>query len=177
MEGERLDCPAEPAAAVELRELVQRAQGGDAGVLPRLRAILDDCPEVWRHLGDLSALAERAWVAVLAGGHPLAAESMRRTVAEMKAELSGERPGRLEKMLVDEVLACWLETKYLEATAAEPGRASVQQAGHRLKRLESAQRRYLNAVKTLTAVRKLIPASAAPAGPIRLHREPERERA
>jgi len=48
-------------------------------------------------------LAERAWVAVLAGN--------------------------LEGLLVDQVAAGRLEVQYLEATAADPGPGSLAQAG------------------------------------------------
>src|SRR3954449_2279906 len=77
--------PARPPIALELRALVQQAQGGDPTALPRIREILDEHPEIWQHLGDLSALAERAWIAVLVADHPLAVEAMRRTLTEMKA--------------------------------------------------------------------------------------------
>ena len=33
--------------------LVGKAQGGDATVLPRLRQVLGEHPEVWQHLGDV----------------------------------------------------------------------------------------------------------------------------
>ena len=144
--------------------------------LPHLRKILDDHPEVWRHVGDLAALAEQAWIAVLAAGHPLAVEAMKRTVAEMRAELAGGHPTRIERLLVDQVVACWLETTYLERDAADPGYAALEQAAFRLKRLESAQKRYLSAVKTLTAVRALAPGGLAPAEAMQLH-DPRRLRA
>jgi hypothetical protein len=168
---------AEPPAAVELHALVRRAQAGDPGALPRIREVLEDHPEVWQHVGDLAALVEQAWIAVLAADHPLAAEAMRRTVMEMKADLAGEHPTRLERMLVDQVVACFLEVKYLEGVSAEPGRGSLGQAAFRLRRLESSQKRYLSAIKMLTTVRTLMPAGLAPALAITLHGGSERQRA
>src|SRR4051794_11835823 len=97
MEEKPFATPPEPPVAVELRALVQQAQGGDPTALPRIRQILDDHPEVWQHLGDLSALAERAWITVLSADHPLAVEAMKRTVQQMRADLVGEHP--LEKLL------------------------------------------------------------------------------
>jgi hypothetical protein len=114
---------------------------------------------------------------VLAADHPLAVESMKRTVAEMRADLAGEHPTRLERMLADQVVACWLETKYLEAVSADPGGQSLAQAGFSLKRLESAQKRYLNAVKALTTLRTLAPAAAAPSGSIKICEASKRQRA
>ena len=94
---------------------------------------------------------------------------MKRTIAEMKADLAGEQPTRIGQMLTDQVVACWLETKFLETTAADPGKGSLEQAAFRLKRLESAQRRYLHAVTALSNVRRLVPAGTAPTPPIRLY--------
>src|SRR5262245_20500233 len=168
--------PTEPAVVGELRALAQRAQAGDAAALPRLREVLDGHPEVWRHVGDLAAVAERAWVDVLAGTNPLAAESLGRSAAEMKAELLGERPGRLERLLADQVAATWLEVNYFQATAANPGPGSLEQAALALRRLESAHRRHLGAIKALADVRRLAPAGRAPARDVQLH-EPRRQRA
>jgi hypothetical protein len=169
MDVEQFKSPPEPSVLGELRALVVRAQGGDATALPRIRDILDERPEVWQHLGDLSAVAERAWITVLAADNPLAVESMKRTVAEMKADLAGEQPTRLERMLVDQVLACWMEAKYLEALSADLRPGSLDQASFRLKRLESAEKRYLNAVKTLIALRSLLPKGLAPSPTVRLY--------
>ena len=169
MDAEPSKVSPEPPVTVELRTLVQRAQGGDATALPRIRQVLDEYPEVWQRVGDLSALAERAWITVLASDHPLAVESMRRTVEEMKADLAGEHPTRLERLLVDQVVACWMEVKYMESVSADPGRGTLEQAAFRLKRLESAQRRFDNAVKSLTTLRTLLPAGLAPAQSIKLH--------
>src|SRR5947209_12633703 len=114
MAAEQSKTPPEPAVALELRALVQRAQGGDATALGPIRQLLDQHPEIWQHVGDLSALVERAWIGVLAADHPLAVESIKRTLAAMKAELAGDHPSRLEQLLVDQVAACWLEARYME---------------------------------------------------------------
>jgi hypothetical protein len=106
----------------------------------------------------------------------VAVESLKRTVAEMKADLAGENPTRIERLLVDQVVACWLEVSYLEGMSADPGRSSLNQSDFRLKRLESAQRRYLNAMKTLTSVRTLALPGLAPAPAVLLH-NPEQRRA
>src|SRR5262245_53750852 len=79
-------------------------------------------------------------------------ESMKLTVAATQAEMAGEHASCMARLLVDQVIACWIEVNYLESLAAEPAHGSVEVAGFRLKRLESAQRRYLQALKTLTTL-------------------------
>ncbi len=95
----------------------------------------------------------------------------------MQVELAGEHATRMERLLVDLVIACWLEAKYLESVSADPGRGSLEVAGFRLKHLESAQKRYLGALKTLTSLRALAPAGLTPGQALRLHKEPECQRA
>jgi hypothetical protein len=140
---------------------VERAQKGDATVLPLIREILDAHPEIWRHYGNLSELVDQAWISVLAGNDPSVAESIRREAKEMRAELAGDTPTRLERMLVDQVMACWMETKYFEAIAVVDKR-SLLQGNYYLKCRESAQRRYLAAIKTLATVRMKMPQGLAP---------------
>jgi hypothetical protein len=159
----------EPAVLAELRKLVERAQGGDRTALSGIRTILDDHPELWHHLGDLSARAEGAWIEVLAAHHPLVAESLKRSLVEMKADLAGDKPTALERMLVDQIISCWLEVKCLESISADPGEGSLQQAGHRLRRLESAQKRHLKAVQTLVTLRALLPSGLVPRRSLKLY--------
>jgi DNA repair ATPase RecN len=165
---EKLSPRSEPPVAVELRNLVSQAQGGDPAALSRIRQILDDCPELWHHAGDLASFVERNWISILAAENPVAVESMKRTIAAMKEELSGEHPTRLEGMLVNQVLANWLEVQYVESISADSGRSSLDQAAFRLKRLESAQRRYAESIKTLATIRQQMPKGLAPTNAMRI---------
>jgi len=128
-------------------------------------------------LGDLSALVERAWIGVLAGENPLARESMKRTVESMKSDLARENPTPLERLAAEQVIACWLEVTSLQTLSAPTESGSLEQAGFKLKRLESAQRRYHNAIKLLGTLHALLPAGLAPVPPVRLHEEPKHARA
>lgn len=169
--------PAEPEILAELRELTSRAKAEDATALPRIREILNERPEIWRHVGDLSSMTERAWIAAHAAENPLAVESLKRSVAEMRAELAGEHPTRLERILVDQVIATYLEAKYLESVTASATKGTLDQSALRLRRLESAQRRQIAAINALTTLRTLEPTAVAPAPTIKMHEEEERHRA
>ncbi len=166
--------PVEPPILEQLKSLVDRAKAGDATATPELRATLERHPEVWQYAGDLSAMVEHAWTQSLAADYALASESIRLTIDEMKKDLAGEHPTRLERMLVDQVISCWLELKHAEHTHASVERSSLDRAAFALKRLESGQKRYLDAVKTLTAIRKLMPNALAPAASVKLH-DPDRK--
>jgi hypothetical protein len=149
--------PAGPPAVTEAWSLVGRARGGDASALPALRDLLDRRPDLWRHYGDLAEHAEVSWVAVAAGTDLMLAESLRRKAAEMRAELAGPAPTPLERLLADRAVACWLQVNYCDAAAARAGGASVRQAALASRRQESAQRRFLQAIGALAALRRLMP--------------------
>lgn len=84
-------------------------------------------------------------------------ESIRRQLNQFKSELIGEDPGAVEKMLGDQVIATWLEVKYMETMSADQKGATITQAALVLKKVESAQRRHLNAIRSLVQTRKLLP--------------------
>jgi hypothetical protein len=148
--------------AQAFEELVRRANDGNAACLDGLREILDKNPAIWRRAGDVSALAERSWTDLLANGNKLAEESIRRRLAEFKRELAGDQAAPLESLLIDLVGVCWLATNQAEIAAAGPAGGSLQQAQFRLRRAESAQRRLLNAAKTLVMLRALAPRGLRP---------------
>ena len=139
-----------------LNELVQRAQGGDASVLPQLKAALDDHPEIWQSVGDLAAHTEAAFIRLAAGKDLLLAESLQRQFAAQRAELGGEAPSPTERIIVAQVVMAAAEVNYHSAMMAQCGdddvRAKVIEG-----RQDAAQRRHHNAVKMLTTIQNRRP--------------------
>ena len=153
-------------------ELVGRANQGEKLAVTRLRAFLDVNPWLWRRAGDLSAAAERAWIDLVVGADAFKSESVRRRLAELKEQLRGPSPTPLESMLVDLVTASWLAVQHADIALASPAGASLGQAAFRLKRAESAQKRFLTVTKTLATLRALLPEGLVPTQPVRLY-DPE----
>ena len=56
-----------PEVVRDIQAVVRRAKKGDASVLPRLRVLLAEFPDLARRYGDLAAQAEVAWAALAAG--------------------------------------------------------------------------------------------------------------
>jgi hypothetical protein len=155
-------------------ELIHRANQGERLAIDRLKKFLDMNPGIWSRAGDLTAVAERAWIELLVGEDAFKSESVERRLAQLKDELKGPSPTPLEALLVDLVAASWLAVRHADIGAAGPAGDSLDQAAFRLKRAESAQRRHLAAVKTLATLRALVPQGLVPAQPFRLH-DPDRE--
>jgi hypothetical protein len=163
--------PPDPASALrksaqEFLKVVAKARAGDAKVLPRLRRVLDQHPEVWRFAGDLARLTQKSWINQITGD-PLMAESIIRQAAAMKADLEGPAPTPLERLLVDQVIASWLETQSSQFTLTLPEQ-TLRQARHHVHHADVAQRKYLAAVKALTTVRTLQPSALTPTTPLKI---------
>jgi len=74
----------------------------------------------------------------------------------MRRELAGDNPTPLEKLLAQRIALCWLHVHLCEINLAQKGREySIAQATYHQKRLDSAHKRYLGAIKALAQVRKL----------------------
>jgi hypothetical protein len=145
-----------------LQQILQRAMEGDRRVLPELAKVLDDQPSIWQTCGDLAAQAQASWINLAAGSDLLMAESLRRKQEAMRAELAGSDASPLEKLLVDRVVACWLQVNYADALSAQAKGTSLVQDAALQKRQNLAQARYLAAVKALAQVRKLLKPSPSP---------------
>ena len=147
-----------------LAELVQRAQQGDLTVMPLLREALVADPSIWQEYGDLAAQAQEAWLQLLSGTDYMLAESVRLKLSALRQELGAEGASPLEKLLVERIVACWLQTHYADALYAQAkgpqSTASVRQ--ELMKRQEYSQRRYLAAIKQLALVRKLLKPALSP---------------
>lgn len=167
--------PPEPEWVTELQDLVRRAQKGDVSALSRLRRFLDGRPEIWKQVGNLTALVETAWITAIANENALAAESIRRGAAEMRAEIGGANPGRLETLLVDHVMECWLQLQYCLATAA--GLIDARLSKAYMARQESAQRCFDRAVGMLTTARRLNGAGLTPSSKVKIYEEPKAQQA
>jgi hypothetical protein len=150
------------SANAELQQILARAQHGDLSVLPELRRHLDDNQQLWEHFGNLAAQAEGALVKLAAGNDLLLAESLIRKQYALKAELAGDSPGPVEKALAERAAICSLQIAYFDALSAQTKGASVQQMDSIRKHQDSANRRYLAALKTLAVVKKLLRPSPSP---------------
>jgi hypothetical protein len=149
----------------QLLEVLQRAEQGDATVLPQLQRALDAHPEVWRRYGDLATRAREVWVRMAAGDNLLLREALERRLAELEAELQPEGATPLEGILIGRVVASWLQVAHADLVASQSGSATPAVQAQAMRNQGSAQRRLLEAVRQLTTVRKLLRPALPPPSP------------
>jgi hypothetical protein len=139
----------------ELLALTDRAQGGDKSALPALRELLADPTFVDLLGGDLAKQAQLTLIDKYSGQNLLVKETLARKLDLMRAELAGDKPTPLERLLADRVEACWLHLHHLEAVYAGKGSMSLELGSYYQRSISAAQKRYLAAIKTLALVRRL----------------------
>jgi hypothetical protein len=154
--------PEQMPGVTEVSEMLRRAQQGDATVMPELREFLDARAELWREVGDVAAVAREAVLKLAAGSDLMIRECISRVLDEMHGELAGPEPSPLERLLVERVLTTWLQLHLADLDATTNDRPGSPLASDARKRQESAQRRYLGAVKQLALVRKLLKPAISP---------------
>jgi hypothetical protein len=136
---------------------IERAQSGDETAMPALRELLDHVPSIRHVLGaDMDRTVEYVISKSLGGEEDLAfREAIKRKLAALRGELEGPTPSPTERLLVDRVVACWLQVQEADLRYANAGDCSFAQADYHLRRQDRAHRRFLSAMKTLATVRKL----------------------
>ena len=141
----------------EVVAIIERTMTGDEKAMPALRDLLDRMPSIRKALGaDLDHAVELTISKSLGGSENLAfREGLKRKLAELREELEGPNPSPIERLLVDRVVACWLQVQDADLGYAEMKKCSFAQAEFHLKRQDRAHRRFLSAMKTLATVRKM----------------------
>jgi hypothetical protein len=146
----------------ELDRLVERAQEGDRECLPQLREALrsGDYPGWSRWvrdtLGNPATWLKDSLATMVGGEDDLAVwEASRATMDRLHGDLEGPDPTAVERLLVERAVSCWFLVNVYETLYAQSGDLTIRQAEFQLRRIDSAHRRFLSALRTLAMVRKL----------------------
>jgi hypothetical protein len=149
-----------PLTSQEARELFDRANAGGEAVLAELRDYLTADPKgvrVAELFGNPGGTAAEALVNRFSGDEVAIKMAAKLKWAELRRELAGPDPSPIERLLADRAAYCWFWLYTLEMwvhqKAAEP--RTVDQVDFLEKRTDRAHRRYLSALKSLAAVRRL----------------------
>ena len=146
----------------DLRELSAKAEGGDEDARGELRRKLGEAsPAVIARASDVGRRAQHMLIGTAAGGDPLTEYALSGRLDMLRAEVAGENPSPLEALLAERVVACWMLVELFDALMAAQLRRENDKRlplSHTLKMVkwqESANRRYLAAIRELARVRKL----------------------
>jgi hypothetical protein len=139
-------------------ELVRRANGGDQKAIQELRSLLQNTPELWEGLGDLSNHSQHGLIMAIGGKNQLLLAAIQRKVEQLQKDLLGPDPSALERLLVGRVIVSYLEVEYLTVKYPADGAANLATSRFAVAAKSGAQRRFDASIKSLTLVRERLPA-------------------
>ena len=134
-----------------LRDLLQCASEGDTDASEAARLLLDETPEMWCRLGDLSQHAVSTWIGLLSGTDELLKEATRQKVGNLARSLVLDATNPLEELLVQRVIATWLQVHHADSLISRMKQGTRTQL---LKRQQAAQRQHLAAIRGLDALQR-----------------------
>jgi hypothetical protein len=120
-----------------------------------LRKLLENPATVDQFGGDLARQAALSLIEGAAGENLAFKEALTRKLDLLRAELSGPNPTPLERLLVERVVACWLQVQDADVRYAQRKNLSLEWGDYYQRRMDRAHKRYLSAIKTLATVRKV----------------------
>jgi hypothetical protein len=146
------------AMPTPLQATVELVRRGHRELLPQLRQLLKQQPDVFQYVGDLSRQAERAWLEMLGGEDDLLKESVVLYADELKKSLAGPNATPLERLTAERIAACWIEVEYHRAWLVQHPQADGSKTTQlHEKRFEAAHRRMERTMMTLASIKKLLP--------------------
>jgi hypothetical protein len=158
MERLKIDDPLLP----ELQKLMavsDRIVANDKTAIAEFREKLKSFPQLAAKLcdefGNPAKRAERELIKKLTGDQLLHCESHTLKLEAMRTELARPESTPLEKLLVERVLVCWLQTYHADLLFYSPDNMPADLGEFRQRQQDRAHRRFLSACKTLAAIRRL----------------------
>jgi hypothetical protein len=151
----------------ELRALSRKAEGGGVeGAEARKelkRKLREASPAVIARASDIGRKSQHLLIGTASGGDPLTELALSGRLDMMREEIAGENPTPLEVLLTERVVSCWLLVELFERLMAgqlskdtpDEKRLTERLLRHYLRWQESANSRFLAAVRELARVRKL----------------------
>ena len=132
-----------------IRDLLERARREDVDCLPTLCQTLDDHPEIWRNVMNITDTIERPLIEEITEGDRFVAEALKAQLEGMRRERGDDTP--IERLLAEYRVAAWLyHQRAQKRLEAEPESRPLQ------KRLRSARRRLEVADRRLAVLRRLL---------------------
>ena len=149
----------------EVKDLLKRANKGDESLVPQVKALLDQLPELVAECGDLVKEAQQILLEWATGSALTSREAISRHVEQYRERLAATASSELEKILVDRVVISYLEVYTADVRfcqRAGPGQEASAAAQAAQKIIDRAHQRYLSAIRCLATVQRLLRPSHAP---------------
>lgn len=144
-------------AANDLFQNVRKANSGDKNAIAALHTELAGANgnAIMGVFGDLAFQAEESLLVAMLGEQEGAKTCVREKMKQMRKELGWDESSALECILIERIVATWLDLYFAELVCNQWTVGSSPEAKYKQHRIDRAHRRHLSAVKMLATVRKL----------------------
>jgi hypothetical protein len=125
--------------------------------LAELRRFFDEDPELWQATGNMATRTLDHLLRTYYSQSAYVRECVSRRLKELREQLGYEESSPLERILVEQILVCWVNLYVLEINSATKlcESHSPETGLYWDRRLTGAQRRFRRASESLARVRKL----------------------
>lgn len=125
--------------------------------LAELRRFFDEDPELWQATGNMATRTLDHLLRTYYSQSAYVRECVTRRVQEMREQLGYKESSPLERILIEQILVCWVNLYVLEINSATKlcESHSTETGLYWDKRLTGAQRRFRRASESLARIRKL----------------------
>jgi len=144
-------------AVAQVNALAAKSAAGDAKALARVQAICDECPELFRQMGDRELQVRGLLYEAVAGKNTVLQDAIATHAQRLRRTLCDPAPHPIERVLIDRVVIDWLHLQVAEHDwLGKRGQGlTLSQADYYQRTLDRAQGRYLKSLKKLAQVRRL----------------------
>ena len=152
------------------QELRNAARAGNRAAISRLRPIMDRNSSHYAALGCLNAKAKIKWGEALYGQDLVERECLRRSQQNLAASLLADGDSPLERLMVDEIVLCFLRSRYwmIRETESVSNGINLMAADFTVEKSAKAQKQLLKAMDALRDYRNLIVRRSLPTLPTEL---------
>jgi hypothetical protein len=149
--------PDPPIPVAEINELIRQSKEGDKAARRRIRELteLEPIGMLRATGGCLAWQIESAKISKLTGDDKMWDSAITHKMRSIRESLGGPDAPPLERLLIERIALAWLDVSDLDFRHASSADLSYAKAEYFSRMRDRANRRYLQALKTLAQVRKL----------------------
>lgn len=136
---------------------VRKANSGDKNAIAALRTELAGAngSAIMGVCGDLAFQAEESLLVAILGEQEGAKTCVREKMKQMRKELGWDESSALERILIERIVATWLDLHFAELVCNQWQGGSIPEAKYKQHRIDRSHKRHLSAIKVLATVRKM----------------------
>jgi hypothetical protein len=158
LESQSQELQATETEVINLAELVSRCRRGDSEAAKTLRRVLDEHPNLYDGLGQVSQKVQIKWIHAIAGSDLFEREMLLRATVNLRQSLIDEGTGtQLERLVVEQVVSSHLQQAFHESREAHSASKGGETSKYRLDAVERASNRHVKALGALATLRSMMP--------------------